>query len=152
MSCKIDTNFANVSQIGQTLLTSETRGKPEGGFWTGHFWASEGWFDVNIPTSGAWGGDFATLRPVEDFSYTLGQVWEAARKDWVWETGSSLLLATIRLIFLGVYVNGALKETGDATYAHHYNYPLGRVIFDNPLFQQPTVYSLIIAIEMFKFI
>lgn len=131
MSCNIDTTFANVTQIGQTLLTSELEANLKG-FLDWAFLGIGGWFDVTIPTAGAWGGDFATLRPVEDFSYSLGQVWEAARKDWVWETGTPYTDYN-PINISGVYVNGVLKGTGDATYAHHYNYPLGRVVFDNPL-------------------
>ena len=137
MSCHIDTTFANVSQIGQTLLTSELEANLKG-FLDWAFLGIGGWFDVNIPTSGAWGGDFATLRPVEDFSYSLGQVWEAPRKDWVWETGTPY--ADYNPINIsGVYVNGALKATGDGTYPHHYNYPLGRVVFDSAISTSDTV-------------
>ena len=69
MSCKIDTTFAKVEQIGQTLLTSEIEANLKG-FLDWAFLGVGAWFDVNIPTAGAWGGDFSTLRPVEDFSYT----------------------------------------------------------------------------------
>ena len=97
-----------------------------------------GWFNVNIPTSGAWGGTFDQLRLVDDPSYGEGQVWESARKDWVWEnevpyTGGSPISIT------GVSVDGTFYGTGDATYAHHYNYPLGRVVFDNPIASTSTV-------------
>ena len=131
MSYGIDTNFAKVSQIGETLLTSELEANLKG-FLDWAFLGIGAWFDVTIPTAGTWGGDFAALRPVEDFSYTLGQVWETARKDWVWETGTPYS-GYNPIDISGVYVNGSLKETDDATYAHHYNYPLGRVIFDNPI-------------------
>ena len=137
MSCKIDTTFAKVEQIGQTLLTSEIEANLKG-FLDWAFLGVGAWFDVNIPTAGAWGGDFSTLRPVEDFSYTLGQVWETPRKDWVWETGTPYE-GYNPINISGVYVNGALKGTGDSTYAHHYNYPLGRVVFDNPISTSDTV-------------
>lgn len=137
MSCNIDTTFANVSQIGQTLLTSELEANLKG-FLDWAFLGIGGWFDVTIPTAGAWGGDFANLRVVEDFSYSLGQVWEAARKDWVWETGTPYA-GYNPINISGVYVNGVLKGTGDSTYAHHYNYPLGRVVFDSPIATTDTV-------------
>ena len=97
-----------------------------------------GWSNVTMPTSGAFGGTFDTLRLVNDPSYSNGQVWEGARKDWVWETGSSYE-GYDPIQISGVYVNGVLKGTGDATYAHHYNYPLGRVVFDNPISTTDTV-------------
>ena len=97
-----------------------------------------GWSNVTMPTSGAFGGTFYTLRLVNDPSYSNGQVWEGARKDWVWETGSSYE-GHDPIQISGVYVNGVLKGTGDATYGHHYNYPLGRVVFDNPISTSDTV-------------
>ena len=36
-------------------------------------------------------------------------------------------------------MDGTFYGTGDATYAHHYNYPLGRVVFDNPIASTSTV-------------
>lgn len=120
----------NVTQIGETLLMSQL----ETNLKTYLDWGllEVGSFsNVTIPTSGAYGGTFDRLRLVDDPSYKLGQVWESARKDWVWETG--LEYSTQPINVSGVYVNGVLKTTGDATYAHHYNYPLGRVVFNNPI-------------------
>ena len=129
MSCTISTTFQKVSQIGKTLLNSELESNLKS-FLDWGMLGVGGWFDVNIPTSGAWGGTFDQLRVVDDPSYTLGQVWESARKDWVWETGVAYTGAT-PIGISGVYVDSSLKGTGDATYAHHYNYPLGRVVFDS---------------------
>jgi hypothetical protein len=131
MSCNISTTFQHVSHVGHTLLNSELEGNLKS-FLDWGFLGIGGWFNVTIPTSGAWGGTFDQLRLVDDPSYTKGQVWEAPRKDWVWEnetpyTGGSPVQIT------GVSVNGSFYGTGDATYAHHYNYPLGRVVFDSAL-------------------
>jgi len=93
------------------------------------------WTDVEIPTSGNY-GDYSELRLVNDDSYQAGQVWEAVRKDWVWETGVNFVDGTGTynpIAITGVQVNGVMYGTGDATYGHYYNYPLGRVIFDNPI-------------------
>jgi len=137
MSCNISTSFQNVTQIGKTLLNSEIEANLKG-FMDWAFLGIGGWFDVTIPTSGAYGGTFDSLRVVDDPSYTEGQIWEAARKDWVWETevpytGGSPIQIT------GVSVDGTFYGTGDATYAHHYNYPLGRVVFDSPISSTSTV-------------
>ena len=94
------------------------------------------WTDVTIPQSGAYGGDFSKLRLVNDPQYTNGQVWEAIRKDWVWETGVNYVNGTGTynpIQITGVQVNGTMYGTGDATYGHYYNYPLGRVVFDTAL-------------------
>ena len=137
MSCNISTTFTHVSQVGNTLLNSQLESNLKS-FLDWGMLGIGGWFNVNIPTSGAWGGTFDQLRLVDEPSYGEGQVWESARKDWVWEnevpyTGGSPISIT------GVSVDGTFYGTGDATYAHHYNYPLGRVVFDNPIASTSTV-------------
>ena len=137
MACEHYTKFNKVSHIGNTLLSSEIENNMKW-FLDWAFLGIGGWSNVTMPTSGAFGGTFDTLRLVNDPSYSNGQVWEGARKDWVWETGSSYE-GYDPIQISGVYVNGVLKGTGDATYAHHYNYPLGRVVFDNPISTTDTV-------------
>ena len=137
MSCNISTTFQSVDQIGKTLLNSEREANLKA-FMVWAFLGIGGWFDVTIPTSGAYGGTFDKLRAVSDPSYTEGQIWEAARKDWVWETGPPY--ADYDPINIsGVWVDGVLYGTGDATYGHHYNYPLGRVVFDSAISTSSTV-------------
>tara|TARA_R110002020_G_scaffold201645_3_gene404388 strand:+ start:775 stop:1728 length:954 start_codon:yes stop_codon:yes gene_type:complete len=121
---------AQVSQIGDTLLMSQL----ETNLKTYLDWGLIGigsFSNVSIPTSGAYGGTYDRLRLVNDPSYTLGQVWETPRKDWVWETGTEY--TTQPTDVSGVYINGSLYTTGHADYGHHYNYPLGRVIFDSAI-------------------
>ena len=137
MACEPYTKFNKVSHIGNTLLSSEIENNMKW-FLDWAFLGIGGWSNVTMPTSGAFGGTFDTLRLVNDPSYSNGQVWEGARKDWVWETGSSYE-GYDPIQISGVYVNGVLKGTGDATYGHHYNYPLGRVVFDNPISTTDTV-------------
>lgn len=137
MSCNIPTTFQHVCQVGNTLLNSELESNLKS-FLDWGFLGIGGWFDVTIPTSGAWGGTFDQLRVVDDPSYTLGQVWETPRKDWVWETGVAYTGGN-PINISGVYIDTSLKGTGDATYTHHYNYPLGRVVFDSPVSTTSTV-------------
>ena len=137
MPCNINTSFTKVSQIGETLYNSELESNLKS-FMDWAFLGIGGWFNVTIPTSGAFGGTFDQLRLVDDPSYTAGQIWEAPRKDWVWETGATNN-GYNPINISGVYVNGVLYGTGDATYGHHYNYPLGRVVFDSALPTTSTV-------------
>jgi hypothetical protein len=137
MACEPYTKFNKVSHIGNTLLSSEIENNMKW-FLDWAFLGIGGWSNVTMPTSGAFGGTFDTLRLVNDPSYSNGQVWEGARKDWVWETGSAYE-GYDPIQISGVYVNGVLKGTGDATYGHHYNYPLGRVVFDSPISTSDTV-------------
>ena len=137
MSCHIPTTFQNVSHVGNTLLNSELESNLKS-FLDWGMLGIGGWFNVTMPTYGAWGGSFAQLRVVDDPSYTLGQVWESARKDWVWETGVPYTGGS-PIEISGVYINSTLQATGDATYGHHYNYPLGRVVFDTAISTTSTV-------------
>jgi len=137
MSCNISTTFQHVANVGETQLTSELEGNLKA-FLDWGMLGIGGWFDVTIPTSGAWGGTFDQLRLVDDPAYIQGQVWESARKDWVWETVSPYSGGN-PIPITGVSVNGSFYGTGDATYAHHYNYPLGRVVFDTPIAIASTV-------------
>jgi len=137
MVCEPYTKFNKVTQIGESLLSSEIENNLKW-YLDWSFLGIGGWSNVEIPTSGAFGGNFNTLRLVSDPSYTDGQVWEGARKDWVWETGSSYT-GYEPIQISGVYINDTLYTTGDATYGHHYNYPLGRVIFDSAIATTSTV-------------
>lgn len=119
-----------VSQIGETLLTSQLESNIKSYLDWGLLEVG-GFSNVSVPTSGAFGGTFDKLRLVDDPSYVQGQVWEGARKDWVWESGIEYDTQPNGLS--GVYVNNVFYGTGDATYGHHYNYPLGRVVFGSAI-------------------
>lgn len=57
--------------------------------------------------------------------------WEGVFKDWVWENPSGINITNIGHIFL----NGTAlpAPTGSGNYGYHINYPLGRVVFNNPV-------------------
>ena len=137
MNCDPNRKFVKVNHVGENSLINQM----ESSLKTYLDWgllSIGGWTNIETPTSGAFGGDFSTLRAVSDPAYTDGQVWESARKDWVWETGmdysgvlsNGTATGVEPIAITGVSINGTTYGTGDATYAHHYNYPLGRVIFD----------------------
>ncbi len=125
------------SEISETLLSD----KLEANLHAFLSWGllQVGAFDnVTIPSSGVFGGDRHRLRLCEDPSYSLGQVWEGYRSDWVWETGIEYSHQPIRVS--GVYVNGAFKPaTGVGPYAHTVHYPLGRIIFSSAISSGATV-------------
>lgn len=96
--------------------------------------------NVTIPTSGAYGGAAHILRNINvlDPNYQNGQVWEGFRQDWVWEQNIEYAYQPIRVS--GVYVNNTFYPSNTTgVYSHHVNYPLGRVVFDNPI---PTTSSV----------
>lgn len=78
--------------------------------------------NVNIPTSGAYGGDFSRLKPSNDPRYTSGTVWESVRGNWVWESG----LAYDSINISGVFVGSTFLTSG-----YNIDYLRGRVIFSS---------------------
>ncbi len=98
-------------------------------------WASLGigaFANVAVASSGAYGGQLSRLRRSEDKNYLGAQCWEGFRKDWVWESGVGYPVQPIQVS--GVYVNGNFQPaSGVGPYAHHIDYPNGRVVFDTPI-------------------
>jgi len=84
------------------------------------------YYNVNIPTSGNWGGNMHILRPVADPRYTDGQVWEGFRKNWIWESGTNV--STQPISISGVFVDNVFNPLSSGGY--HINYPDGRIVFD----------------------
>ena len=94
-------------------------------------------YNIDIPESGLYGGDKHKLRPVEDPNYNDGQVWEAYRSNWVWETGVSIDTEPTRIS--GVFINSAFRATGNIQQPYHIDYPDGRVVFDSAVSTTATV-------------
>lgn len=104
--------------------------------------SKSGFINVEIPSTGYYGGNDHQLRPVSDPRYTDGQVWEGFRSNWVWESGIDALTSNDNTYpgVSGVYIDDdfyPVSTIGD--YAHHINHPLGRVIFDSPISTSSTV-------------
>lgn len=88
-------------------------------------------YNVSLPTSGAYGGDFSQLQYVDSPYYTDGQVWQTVRSNLVWESGTD---HGTPISVSGVYVDGTFTNTG-----YSINYPQGKVIFDTPISTSATV-------------
>jgi hypothetical protein len=86
------------------------------------FTTAGAYYNINTPTSGAYGGTFSNLQPINDPRYTADTVWGAARSNFVWESG---VVEGTPIEISGVYVSGELKTTG-----YTVNYPEGKVVFD----------------------
>jgi hypothetical protein len=88
--------------------------------------------NITIPDSGITGGVFHELKPVLDPSLPANRVWEAPRKDWVYETGIPYTGNT-PISISGIYLNNTFipGPTGSGRYTYNINYPLGRITFDN---------------------
>lgn len=95
-------------------------------------------YNIKIPQSGIYGGDRHKLRSANDPNYNDGQVWEAYRKNWVWESGIS---ATTQqpIKISGVFVNNTFYATGNITKPFYIDYTNGRVVFDTAISTTSTV-------------
>lgn len=78
----------------------------------------------------------STLLLVDDPQYTDGQVWQGQRKDWVYESGISFN-GVSPVPISGVYVNNTYYPYSSGNFT--IDYPLGRIIFDNPVSKSATV-------------
>lgn len=90
-----------------------------------------GFVNVKANTGGLYGSTFDTLKPVPDPSQK-SKLWEAPRKDWVYESGVSFQ-STSPISISGIYLNNTFLPTpsGSGSYTYAINYPLGQVSFDN---------------------
>jgi hypothetical protein len=91
--------------------------------------------NINIPSSGAYGGDFSRLRNVSDPRFTNGQVWEGARSNWVWESGLDVVPAPISIS--GVFVNNVFVPASGGSF--YVDYPHGRIVFNSGIATSSTV-------------
>lgn len=86
-----------------------------------------GYHNVNIPTSGNYGGDMHKLRGVDDPYRDDGRVWEGFRSNWVWESGI-VDQSPVPISISGVFVDNVFHSGG---LDHHIDYPNGRIVFDS---------------------
>ena len=128
------TQLKGFDNIGDTTLTSRIQLNLIAFFDWGLI-DKGSYLNVNIPHSGLYGGNFHHLRPVKDPRYTDGQVWEAFRSNWVWESGVSTSPAPIEIS--GVFIDGTFRALSSShpnyssTHDHYVDYPNGRIVFTN---------------------
>jgi len=101
------------------------------------------YFNVNLGEMAPNGQDYSKLKLVTDNAYPSGCVWEAFRKNWVWQSGivgvaghPSPIVGSDNTYpgISGVYVNGGFKPiTSTGVYSHFVDYYNGRIIFNNSL-------------------
>lgn len=117
--------FKGVTNIGDAEFSEVLRDNLIGYVDWGMIQAG-GYINISIPTTTEYGGGPHRLRPVSDPSYTDGQVWEAYRQNWVWESG--LAPATPPISISGVFVDTVFNSSG-----YTVDYPQGRIVFDTAI-------------------
>jgi hypothetical protein len=126
------TQFKATTNINNTLLMEEMEHSIEE--WLKWSLLRIGaWQDVDMESSGYFGGDFHTLSRVVDPSYDEYQVWETPVKVLVYESGVNFNGNENPVEISGVWINGAFYEPDDITYGHYVDYPNGRVVFNTAL-------------------
>lgn len=133
MSCENYTRFNNVTSLNDHQLISQLEENIKT-FLDWGFLNIGGFVNVKIPNSGLFGGNFSDLKSSDQPGYTPGQVWQAPKKEWVWETGVSYNGTSPNRIS-GVYVSNTFypSPTGSGTIGYNINYPLGQIVFNKPL-------------------
>lgn len=130
MSCPNNVCFKSINSISEDLLLNilETNFKS---FLDWSFLKIGAWFDAEASNNTLFGG-WPTYRliPVEDPSYSNGQVWQGFRKDWVYEH-SIVFNNTSPKQINGIFVTGMYIPYSAGSFV--INYPLGRVIFNSPI-------------------
>lgn len=116
------TTFKGVTNIGDATFDSVLKSNIMTLFDWG-FVDIGAYYNVNVPTSGFYGGTFHELHPVDHPNYTSGQVWSSSRKNWMWETG---VTKGTPISVSGVFVNDTLLSSG-----YYIDYPNGYVVFDS---------------------
>ena len=102
-----------------------------------------GYLNVDIPSTGVYGGDMHKLRLVDDPNFTNGQIWEGFKRNWIWESGVSTSPAPIAIS--GVFVDGTFRALNSShsdyssTYDHYIDYSNGRIVFTNAISTTSTV-------------
>lgn len=133
MSCEDYTKFNSVNHVGESSLINQLEDNIKA-FLDWGFLNIGGFININIPTSGIYPGSaYHQLKPVSDPNFTEGRVWQTVKKDIVWETGVDYTTQPIKVS--GVYINNTLypTPTGSGSYGYQINYPLGRVVFNQPI-------------------
>lgn len=124
------TTFKGISNISESTLTEVIRTNLYF-FLNWGFLEIGAYFNVNIPTSGAYGGNDHRLRPVRDKNFADGRIWSSFHGNWVWESGVNQPVQPIRVS--GAYINGSFNT------ANYIDYSRGRVVFNSGISTTSTV-------------
>jgi len=130
-------NFKGVDDYGDFTISDEI----QYGLKTYFEWGFLGigaFTNVRIPASGQYNNNEHILHPIRNPTYGTGQVWEAFRNNWVWESGFNYSVSPINIS--GIYVNGTFQPTtGVGPYEFDIDYPHGRIVFNSPVSMSATI-------------
>lgn len=143
--CNVNTTFKNVNNIGDDFLLNIL----ESNFKMYFDWAFlkiGSWIDINLNEQTIYGTQsHSTLLPVYDPAYSDGQVWQGIKKDWVWEQNVNYKTNNNPFVINSVRVNNQIVAKNSNFTV---NYPLGRIIFNNPI----NISSVVEASYSYRFV
>lgn len=95
--------------------------------------------NVHESVSNLYGNNMSELKPVNDPHTNDGQLWQSARKNWVYENISGVDYSPV--VFSGVTVNSVFYPgpTGNSSLGYSVNYKQGGITFDQSLATSSTV-------------
>ena len=137
--CNFDPKFHGVDSLYQNMYIGVVEENIKS-FLDYGFLHIGGFVNVNIPTSGLYNSSFHKLKPTIDPGYPSNTVWQAPRKDWVWESGITYnSISPIQIS--GIKINGTSypAPTGNSTYGYSLDYTNGRVYFNNSVSSNSNV-------------
>lgn len=128
-----DPGFVGVDSIGYPLMLNELQNNYKS-FLEWGFLNIGSFTNVNIPTENIKGFDLHKLKPVNDKNFAPGTVWQAPRKDWVYESDITYN-GTTPIEIDGIFVNSTFypAPTGNTDLSYRINYPEGKIIFSTPI-------------------
>lgn len=100
-----------------------------------------GFINIKSPSPAITGSvGYDVLKLSSDSTIAGNRLWESVRKDWVYESGVSYS-GISPILFSGVNLNNTFlpSPTGSGNYGYSVNYPLGQILFNNPISATSTV-------------
>lgn len=143
------TQFHNVTSITYKDKISNLEDNLKG-FLDWSFLNIGGFINVSNPTPAITGiVGFHTLKLSSDPTVQGNRLWEAPRKDWIYESGVSYS-GMSPVVFSGVRLNNTFlpAPTGSGNYSYSVNYPLGQIKFTNAV----SATSLVTAGYSYRYI
>lgn len=93
-----------------------------------------GFVNVSTPPGLSSPSGMHTLFRSSDPTVSGNKLWESVRKDWVYESGINYS-GISPVNFSGIYLNNTFlpAPSGSGNYTYSVNYPLGQILFNNPV-------------------
>lgn len=140
MNCEDYNKFNNVTSIGDYNLINQLEDNIKS-FLDWGFLNIGGFVNIQSPNSGLYGSELSQLKSIEKPGLPAGKVWQAYKKDWIWESGSSFN-SSAPVAISGIQINSTFypAPTGSGSVGYKINYPLGEITFNNPQNSSNKIY------------